>query len=91
MTPIELAERVNKIMADEAMVEVFTGIRMGLVARLESLPVGDKDSQHEVALMLQLLKQVRVQMETYGREAILVAHDKRNEAFIRKIKQSTVP
>lgn len=90
MTPIELAERVTKIMADEAMVEVFTGIRMGLVSRLESLPVGDKDSQHEVALMLQLLKQVRVQMETYGREAILSEHDKRNAAFIRKLKQSTV-
>lgn len=91
MTPIELAQRVTKIMADEAMAEVFTGIRMSLVARLESLPVGDKDSQHEVALMLQLLKQVRVQMETYGREAILSEHDKRNEAFIQKIKQSTLP
>lgn len=91
MTPIELAERVNKIMADEAMAEVFVGIRMGLVSQLESLPIGDKESQHEVALMLQLLKQVRAQMESYGREAIMSEHDKRNEAFIRKTRQTTVP
>lgn len=89
MTPLERAERVNKIMADEVMGEVFSGVRMGLVARLEELPIGDIDTQHEVALMLQLLKKVRHRMEAYGQQAVIEEHDKRNEAFVRSLKQST--
>lgn len=91
MTPIERGERAKHLLADRVMVEVFADLRAELVARLEALPIGDIDSQHEVALMLQLLKQVRSKLEKYGQEVEIDQHRKRNDSFVERIRERFTP
>jgi hypothetical protein len=88
MTPTERGERASKLMADQVMIEAFSDIRMALVTRLESLPIGDIDTQHEIALMLQLLKQVRTKLEMYGQDVVVDKAKQRHTDFIQRMKRS---
>jgi hypothetical protein len=58
------------------------------VTRLESLPIGDIDTQHEIALMLQLLKQVRTKLEMYGQDVVVEKSKQRHTDFIQRVKRS---
>jgi len=88
MTPSEKANRARDLMADPVMEAAFSDIRMGMLANLESVPISDIDTQHEITLMLQLLRRVRDQLNRYGQDELIESHRAKNESFIQRIRQS---
>ena len=87
MTPNEKADASRRILAEPVITAAFADIRMRLVAKLEQAPIGDVDTQHEIALTLQLLKQLRTQLERYVQgQAVDKARDK-HDTFIEKMRQ----
>ena len=87
MTPRERADRAAKLLEDELLTQAFADIRMGLVDRLEHTPFGDVETQHEVALMLQLLRQVRTKLEQYCNDAKMIEAQVKQDRFIEKMRQ----
>jgi hypothetical protein len=87
MTPRERAEEAKIVLNNPVMEQVFGDIRMGLVNRLESVPIGDIDTQHEIALTLQLLKKLRDQLQTYVNDVKVDEHREKQETFIKRMRQ----
>jgi hypothetical protein len=87
MTPRERAERSEQLLADEVLKGAFDDIRANLVSKLETLPIGDVDTQHEIALMLQLLKQIRAQLAQYVQGQKLDEHKAKEEKFLAKMRE----
>lgn len=91
MTPLERAERAKQILSDEVFLSVFDDIRMSLVTKLESIPIGDVDGQHETTLSLQLLKRIKTQLERYADEISVDKHRAKQENFIARMRQTIRP
>lgn len=87
MTPLERADRAKSLMEDAVLNGAFADIKTKLVDRLESVPMGDIETQHEIALMLQLLKQLRGQLQTYLNEAAVDKHKQKQDSFIEKMRE----
>lgn len=90
MTPLEKAERARQVLEDPVFNAAFQDIRMQLVVKLESVPFGDLDTQHEIALMLQLLKRLKDQLGTYGNELAVDKARKKQDSFMAKIRERLV-
>lgn len=88
MTPNEKAEAAKMLLESPIMRAAFTDIRESLVSKLEGVPFGDTDTQHEVALMLQLLKRLQTQLHTYIQEQAMVKHRNQQDEFIKKTRQT---
>lgn len=91
MTPREKAERAKQLNDDPVVRHVFEDIRMGLVGQLEASPISDHETHHEVALMLQLLAQVRTRLQKYAQEIEIDKHKHKHEDFISKARQRLFP
>lgn len=68
MTPEQAIERANqaaRLLDDPTLQKAFEGVRMALLTRLEEVAIGDLDTQHEIAVSLQLLKQLKRQLHTW--------------------------
>jgi hypothetical protein len=87
MTPNEKADNARRILAEPVITAAFSDIRMNLVAKLEQAPIGDVDTQHEIALTLQLLKQLRSQLERYVQDQAVDQHRQKHDTFIEKMRQ----
>lgn len=87
MTPIDRAERAKTLLQDELLKQAFADIKTRLVAQLEATAIHDIETQHEITLMLQLLKRVRTQLETYVGEGAIEAHKVRQESFLERVRQ----
>lgn len=87
MTPRERADRAQQLLDDDVMKQVFTDIRMKLVGQLECVAIGDIDTQHEIALTLQLLKKLRDQLQQYVNEHKVDEHKRRQDGFIDRMRQ----
>ena len=87
MTPIDRAERAKALLQDELLKQAFADIKKRLVDQLEATAIHDIDTQHEIALMLQLLKRVRTQLETYVGEGVVETHKTRQENFLERMRQ----
>ena len=87
MTPNEKAERSRQILADPVIESAFADIRLGLVSKLEMAPLDDVDMQHEIALMLQLLKRLKTQLQNYVQDDAIDKHKAKQDSFIRKMTQ----
>lgn len=87
MTPFERAERAKQLLDDELLREAFADIRSRLIAQLESAPISDVELQHEVTLMLQLLKRLREQLERYVSDGAIEQHRARQQGFIEKLRE----
>lgn len=87
MTPNEKAEAAKMVMESPIMRAAFSDIREGLVSKLEAVPFGDTDTQHEVALMLQLLKRLQAQLQTYVQEQSMVKHRQQQDEFLKKTRE----
>lgn len=59
-------------------VEAVEKVRMGLVQRLEMSAIGDKDTHHEIALSLQLLKQVHQHIKTVAETGKMAEIERQN-------------
>jgi hypothetical protein len=87
MTPIERANRAQQLLDDEVLNDVFSGVRERLVARLEDSAFGDEKTHHDTAMMLQALKQLKVQLQLYAQELVMQKHKEQQEEQIRKARQ----
>ena len=87
MTPFERAERAKQLLSDEVLKGAFSDIRSRLIAQLESAPISDIELQHEVTLMLQLLRRVREQLERYVGDGAIEQHRAKQQTFIEKLRE----
>jgi hypothetical protein len=68
MSPEQAIERANqaaRLLDDPTLQKAFEGVRMALLSRLEDVALIDRDTQHEIAVSLQLLKQLKRQLHTW--------------------------
>lgn len=68
MTPTDVIERANqarRLLDDPTLQKAFEGVRQGLLVNIEATMMGDRDTQHELALSLQLLKSIRRMLERW--------------------------
>ena len=87
MTPFERAERAKQLLADEVLQDAFGDIRSRLIAQLESLPINEYETQHEITLMLQLLRRVREQLERVVQDGKVIEHRNRQQSWIEKMRE----
>ena len=88
MTPREKAERVKQLLDDPVVRAVFTDLREQLVAGLEQTAMSDLDTQHEIALTLQLLRKFRGMLEKYAQEIAVDKAKTKQETFINRIRET---
>ena len=82
MTPRERAEQALKFFEDPVMKLVFVDIRDYLVSKLEKLTLPNHEAEHELILMLQLLKLFPVQLKKYIDEETVARSKIRQQKFI---------
>ena len=90
MTPGERVARANRardILDEETMRGAFDGVRMALLDRLEATAIGDTATQHEIALTLQCLKQVRQHLESYITDGKLAVREQEQENFMARMRR----
>jgi len=89
MTPgdrVARSQRAREVLDEDTMGSVFREVREALVARLEATAIGDTATQHEIALTLQLLKQLRAHLETYITDGQLVNREQEQERWIDRLR-----
>jgi len=86
MKPDEKAEAATRLLNEPVMKQVFVDIRDGLVRQLESVPISDTQSQHEITLMLQLLKRFQSQLAKYIGDHALEKHRAKSDEFVKRKK-----
>lgn len=91
MTPIERATRANELLDDAVLKQAFADVREQIVSGLESVAFGDVDSQHHLALSLQVLKNVQVRLRKYAEELAVDKAKDNHLRFIDRIRQSYTP
>lgn len=90
MTPGERVARANKareLLEDDLMKSVFSGVRNALIERLEACPMGDMDTQHEIALTLQLLKQLQSQLRQFIQDGTLATKEIEQETWLARARK----
>lgn len=87
MTPRDKAFDAKALLDNPTLKAAFNDIRMGLVARLENIAPAEVEEQHEIALMLQLLKRLQTQLARYVDEGKLIEHRAKQEDFIQRMRK----
>jgi len=87
MTPRELAESAERLLTDPVMKKVFVDIREGLVAKLETIPLSDTETQHEITLMLQLLRNFQGKLSKYMGDEVVARHRIKQDKFIESKRE----
>lgn len=87
MTPFERADEAGRLLVNPVLNEAFKGIRDGLIHQLEHVPLSDVEMQHEVTLMLQLLKRVQSQLQRYVEDGKLEQHRQKQQSFMERIRE----
>jgi hypothetical protein len=90
MTPgerIARANRARELLEEETMRSVFSGVREALVTKLEQCAIGDTATQHEIALTLQLLKQLRQHLQTFADDGTLAEREVEQERWITRMRK----
>jgi hypothetical protein len=87
MTPFERADRAKQLLADSVLQGAFRDMRDKLVLQLEVVPLSDIETQHEIALMLQLLKRLQNQLVIYTQEITVDKHKQKQENFVARMRQ----
>ena len=90
MTPSEKADRAREMLDSAIFKAVFTDMRERLVLNLEATPVTAVDEQHEIALMLMLIKKIKEQLQRYVDEKSVLTHKEQDASFMRRMKQSVL-
>jgi hypothetical protein len=91
MTPQEKAHHSEALKTNPVFKLVMSDIREALVGKLEASAIGDVDTHHEVALSLQLLKQIGAQLQRYIDDQTLIEHKSHQDTFLRKMRKSITP
>jgi len=88
MTPSERADRAKQLLNDPVLKGAFSDLRDKLVMQLEASVVSDVETQHEIALMLQLLKRIQSQLLSYQQDGAIDKHKEKQDSFLRRMRQS---
>jgi hypothetical protein len=62
-----------QLLSNPLFKQSFEGVRQKLLERLEETAIGDVDTQHQLTLCLQTVKQVRRYLENFVRDGELEA------------------
>lgn len=88
MTDAEMVrrgERAKRLLEDEMLAGALDAVHGAIVRKWEETPLRDRDGAHELRLMLKLLKDVRVNLETAVRDgklsALHIEQEKRKKRF----------
>ena len=87
MTPREKAEQASRFFEEPIMKMAFVDIREYLVSKLEKLTLPNPEAEHEIILMLQILKLFPVQLRKYMDDEVKAKHKRRQEEFIEKTRE----
>jgi hypothetical protein len=89
MTPGERVSRGDRArqLVEGDLKEVFEGVRIALLERLESSAIGDRDSHHEITLTLQLLKQLKGHLVSYMQDGKLAEKEMEQENWLVRAKR----
>lgn len=68
---IRRGQEAKRLINEPLLKEAFEGVRQKLLDRLEETAIGDIETQHELTLCLQTIKQVRRYMENWMRDGEL--------------------
>jgi len=71
---IDRAHRASEILDNPTLQKAFEGVRQAMLERIEATNIGDRDTQHELALSLQILKSVRRMLENWVRDGQVEKH-----------------
>lgn len=88
MDTIERGRRAEVLLNDPVLKEAFDGVREALVMAMEGSPVKDADLHHQIALSLQLLKQLQSRLHNFvatGQAEIATAKAVRKAAASRSL------
>jgi hypothetical protein len=87
MSPREKSDRARQILADPVFQEAVRDIRERIVSKLETVPVTDHATEHELVLTLQLLQRIPARFQAYADELVLEKHQEHQAAFMQRAKQ----
>lgn len=87
MTPREKADRAKSILSESIFKQVMLDIREDLVRKLETLPMGDVETQHIVALELQILRAIPMRLERYIADLQKDEHDAQQTSYMERMRQ----
>jgi len=85
MDNIQRGEEAEQLLKNPLLKAAFAGVRDKLIEKLEETPIGDIDTQHEIALMLQTIKTVRKYLENWVRDGQLEANKEATGTAWRKL------
>ncbi len=91
MTPLERADKAKQLLNDPVIAEAFKDIREQIILRLEACPVSETETQHDLTITLQLLKQLKLQLSRYCDEIALDNAKKRSDSFMQRTRQTLLP
>jgi hypothetical protein len=86
MTPRERADRAQQLLNDPVFIKAMSDIREQIVAKIEHIAVSDVEAQHDLAISLQLLKQLRLQLSRYSEEIVIDNAVARNATWLQRAK-----
>jgi len=79
MNDLYLAKSAESLTKDPAFRAAMSGVREALVQRLEECPIADTVMQHEIAISLQLLKQIERHIKSFVTTGELEMAKKKDE------------
>lgn len=74
MDPAQRGQEAAQLLENSMLKQAFEGVRQKLLEKLEETAIGDVDTQHQLTLCLQTVKQVRRYLENMVRDGELEAH-----------------
>lgn len=87
MSPLEKASEAKRLLESQVFREVMSDIRNGLISRLEASAVGDVETHHEIALALQVAKQIERTLVSYADELAIDEAERRHKSWIAKARE----
>jgi hypothetical protein len=75
----------ERLLNDPMLKEAFSKVETGIVDGLKQTPIGDRDTQHELTLCLQLLGRVKKNLEEVATTGKFALHQKQErESWMKR-------
>lgn len=71
MDPVQRGLEAQQLLGNQLLKDAFSGVRQKLLEKIEETAIGDVDTQHQLVLCLQTVKQVRKYLENWIRDGEL--------------------
>jgi hypothetical protein len=87
MDMIQRGAEVEQLLANPLLREAFEGVRQKILERIEETAIGDIDTQHELVLCLQTIKNVRRYLENWIRDGQLESERATSNSAWQKLQK----